>query len=92
MNANRQKLIDALRAPMPEGFVWDYSNNENCALALALHLGITTSPGSGRTAVALDLTREQADNIFFYVGYREGRAMNSVTPFDIANALETTPA
>lgn len=97
----RQRLIEALRAPMPEGFTWDFCavlephgcGTAGCAIGLACQLwpGEKLDDASfGQLANFFDLpSMYEAQRIFFSTVYYPERLMRKVTPQMVADKLET---
>jgi len=80
---NRERLLTALRSPMPEGFVWDFTTGYEeilggrrcgCAMGIALTLGVVREPTSDRMAAALALPKDVAEAIFAPNRTRNDRA------------------
>jgi hypothetical protein len=99
---NRARLIEALRAPMPENFEWDFRQIEKevacgtagCAMGLAKAMGLLGDcrfPCTGVMAKALgiDLIKNsQLENIFLSPRYCGVTCMEKVTSTMVADALE----
>jgi hypothetical protein len=85
-------LIEALRSPLPEGFKWNFGWYENCALGLALRLGIVSwdDAPDEKLSVALGgisvmpLSSREIDGVV----PRYGVPARDVTPAMVADALE----
>ena len=97
--AARIRLIEALRAPMPAGFAWRFSNLHvpakcgaaGCAVGLAYEIGLVDAPCCYKVADAIGLDRRQARKIFmpFLTTRRYGtRSYGNITPAMVADKIE----
>jgi hypothetical protein len=105
--ANRARLIAALRAPLPEGFKWDFSvllETTECGSAgCALGLAATIWPRYAEMLLGWDTNAERA-TFFGLLGWREVDriffggyngyskiSIHEVTPGMVADSLEAAP-
>jgi hypothetical protein len=76
------------REVWPEGFVWDYSTCQTCAMGLAEQLGVRCKaarwPTTQDMAVAFTIPRAVALYFFIHGGGHVGR----ITPARVAAAIE----
>jgi hypothetical protein len=98
----RRRLIAALRSEMPSGFKWNFlfvhekraCGTVGCALGLAKEIGILDEPLLSDAANKFNLSREQANLIFYPPPHNirriYGCAFSKVTPAMVADALERT--
>lgn len=99
--ANRVRLIEALRRPMPKGFTFcyniEYQTDDcgaiGCAMGLAKDMGIIDYLDTANMARALGISKDQARRIFYdptTYGFEYGdlNAWEQVTPTMVADALE----
>ena len=77
------------RALWPEGFEWDYSQCETCAMGLAIKLGMTTGHFVQHVADRLGMPAIRAQEIFLYAhGLCGPRSRADITPEHIADLLD----
>ena len=103
---NRQRLVAALRAPLPEGFKWNFSIlyesspngcSTGCAIGLAYKLEIITEPSYKDLTKALGLSKSRAQVIFVPAYFDNACAVGydlppyRITPKIVASVLEREP-
>lgn len=76
----------------PEGFVWNYNDCDQCAMGLAAELFAPELIGQVCTSdidkmFHVDLSLEEK-GIFTELGGIIGKSMNSITPEDVADAID----
>jgi hypothetical protein len=94
----RARLIEALRADMPEGFTWNFKTADKvsscgtvgCAIGLARHRFGFGGRCAGNLGEAIGIGCESGWQIFGLDAVREvyGVPPNDVTPSMVADALE----
>lgn len=99
MNENRRKLIALLRAPMPEGFEWDFTTvslerhcgTVGCAIGLAHYALGLKSTDDYAVAEFFYMSYEEVGSIFYDIGSPYKVSMEKITPAMVADALEALP-
>ena len=88
-----RELHDLLRdeTKWPDGFKWDYSFKDHCALGLAVKTGLLDSPYTG--PYAFDLTKRDWERIFTRPARGDGwhtseRNWCDVTPVMVARRIK----
>ena len=77
------------RSRWPGGFVWDYSHCCTCAMGMAWKLWkFDYSPHSHNMARNFGMKWEDATSIFTRLAMHLGRSEYSVTPEDVASAID----
>ena len=77
------------RALWPEGFEWDYSQCETCAMGLAFKLGMVAKPFPSTMIQRFNIPEHEADNIFLHAALFVPLVHGlPITPEHIADLLD----
>ena len=77
------------RALWPNGFEWDYTRCETCAMGLAVRLGMATRHNTLAMTVPFNMSVEEAEKIFIEARHHFSVArMSDITPEHIADLLD----
>lgn len=72
----------------PEGFIWDYTNRETCAVELAnLKFGLNLPDGEKLEEI-FDISSEERDNIFIHAAYFYLEDTRKITPEQVADVID----